>query len=694
MHVLIVDTSRVFHHLMAEVFSQIGVKPITVTSLAEARSVLETQPISYVCCALHLQDGSGMDLCRSLRRLPNHVFTPFLLLTADTPSGLRQEAFLAGVTDIFEKSQLPSLLLFLRRLARQYEPATGQVLLVEDSPSQAEYYAAALESVGLTVDVTYDGTSGLDYLRQFNYDLLVTDMVLPGEFSGLALVNQVRRLSGDTGDIPILALTAFDDAARRVELFYLGVNDYVAKPALPEELVARARSLIQTSRALRDVRSRFRSAQSEIAFRVTHDPVTDLFNRWHFETLLTEGLASDAEPRSLAFIDLTCLKLVNDACGREAGDLLLRETGDALSAHFQKAACGHMEGARFAVLIPEEAQGAPASEQVTDFLRVLEQAPFTWQGKRFDLTAHAGLLSPLNTAGSAAEALSMADSACRAASQHSFPSVERYDRDEQSASDHERKRIITPLLEALQNRQFVLYRQPLVATRPGQKDGCEVLIRMLGADGSLIPPGLFLPAAELYGIIPRIDRWVTSRALEWLGTETPPPFDFVSINLSGLTLTDAGFGAFVRDELERTGAAPSAVQFEITETAVIGDMGAAHRLMDEVRGLGCRFALDDFGSGLSSLAQLSSLKVDMVKIDGQFVRHLLDNPVNQAIVRSVRDVATAAGMVLTAEFVETEDQARLLTDMGVDYLQGYAFGRPEPLEVCLMARPQTPTSRP
>ncbi len=682
MNVLIVDPSRVFHHLVAEAFADLGVTPIAVTTLEEARGVLASQPVSYVCSSLHLKDGQGVDLCRELRRLPAHVFTPFLLLTADTPSSVREAAFQAGVTDIFEKVHLSELVMFLRRLARQYERTSGQVLVVEDSPSQAEFYAAALESVGLSADVVHDGVTGLEYLRQFSYDLLVTDLVMPGELSGLGLVSQVRRLSGEMGDIPILVMTAYDEPARRVELFYQGVNDYVAKPVSREELVARARSLIHTARALREVRASYRSAQSEIAFRITHDPVTELCNRWHFETLLAEAMAMREAGQSLALIDLSCLKLVNDAGGRDAGDSLLRQAGAALATCFADATCAHLEGARMALLLPPgDAAGVLA--RLDGFVQSLGEMPFPWRDELFARTAHAGLLHPLESATSAAEAMNMADSACRSAGRHAAAQAVRFDHDNAETADElQQKDAIAPLLDALHNWAFELHQQPLVPTRPGRQGGCEILIRMRAKDGSLILPGLFLPAAELYGIIPRIDRWVTSRSLEWLAGAGRHSVAYVSINLSGLTLTDTGFGAFLREELARTGANPAALQFEVTETAAIGDMPAAHRLLEDMHSLGCSVALDDFGSGLSSLGQLRNLKVDMVKIDGQFVRNLLESPVDQAIVRSICAVAQAAKMQTTAEFVESEAQARLLSEMGVDYLQGYAFGRPAPLLAC------------
>ena len=240
---------------MKKLFADIGVHALACCSQAEASALLARERVAYVCSALHLEDGTGIDLCRALRRLDGHKYTPFLLLSSAAPAALLQDAFAAGVSDVFEKNDLPSMAGYLHRLCWQHEQLAGNVLIVEDSPAQAAYYADILRTRGLAVDICPDGRQAIERLAANRYDLVLLDLVLPGEYSGLMVANKIRRLPGDAGDVPIIAITAFDESSRRIELFYVGVNDYLAKPVAAEELVARARALIVASRALLDARS-------------------------------------------------------------------------------------------------------------------------------------------------------------------------------------------------------------------------------------------------------------------------------------------------------------------------------------------------------------------------------------------------------------------------------------------------------
>lgn len=251
MKILVVDNTRLFHQVIGKVFSSANLESEAADTGAAALMRIETVEFGIVCCSYYLADMTGIDLCRRLRARPSSRYTPFILFTAQQPAEVVREAYVAGVTDIFEKQNLDHFLTFVQRLLAQKEPIRGRVLVVEDSATLAAVYAGILRKYGLDVSITATAENALVQLASQEFDLVLTDIVLSGPMSGVTLVNQIRRMDGIRGEVPILATTAFDDPARRIELFRLGINDYVQKPVAEEELVARTRNLIAHYRLLR-----------------------------------------------------------------------------------------------------------------------------------------------------------------------------------------------------------------------------------------------------------------------------------------------------------------------------------------------------------------------------------------------------------------------------------------------------------
>ena len=256
--------------------------------------------------------------------------------------------------------------------------------------------------------------------------------------------------------------------------------------------------------------------------------------------------------------------------------------------------------------------------------------------------------------------------------------------DEELAKRRGEMRWVTEIQAALEADRFRLYVQPIVPVRLTESDyeHYEVLIRMIDTNGDEIPPGAFLPAAERYGLAARIDRWVLSRLLEWLANNptVAERISMYSVNLSGLTLADELFLGYAINLLNESQVPTSKICFEITETAVISNLSQATRFISTLKDLGCLFALDDFGSGLSSFAYLKSLPVDYLKIDGMFVRDVHIDPINRALVKSINDVGKVMGKRTIAEFVENNDVLEVLAELNVDYGQGYGIGKPFPLD--------------
>ncbi|WP_157981381.1 EAL domain-containing protein [Cognatilysobacter tabacisoli] len=448
--------------------------------------------------------------------------------------------------------------------------------------------------------------------------------------------------------------------------------------------------------ALRDV-SQARRLAAQVEFQATHDELTGLVNRSEFDrrlrAVLDDGRAR-AAGSSLLYLDLDQFKIVNDTCGHIAGDELLKQLAGLLALQLDSGdTLARLGGDEFGVLMRERSAD-DALRVARSLLEAVGLFVFTWQDQRFATGISIGHVHFSGDGLTATDILSRADEACYVAKDLGRNRIHSYQPgDELQARRHGEMRWVGLIREALEQDRFVLHGQPIVrvaaAAEPPQH--VEVLLRMRAHDGSLIPPMDFLPAAERYDLMPRIDRWVVRAAIaaaaEAVADDAARPAPLVAINLSGATLCDAGFAPFVRAELARAGVPASRVCFEITETAAIANLTSAVRLINELKALGCRFSLDDFGSGLSSFAYLKHLPVDLLKIDGVFVRTMASDPVDRAMVASINEIGHVMGLETIAEFVENDAILAELRAIGVDYAQGYALGAPQPLAEVLAGAP-------
>jgi len=415
-----------------------------------------------------------------------------------------------------------------------------------------------------------------------------------------------------------------------------------------------------------------------------HDGLTGLYNRTYFHGELARVVErvhrSEVSNCALLYIDLDHFKYVNDTLGHAAGDTLLIEVANILTRRARKSdLVARLGGDEFTVLLydtqPEQV------EMVADsFRRQLADFNFSYEGQTVSIGCSIGVAMIEPSAQSPTEAMSRSDLACHIAKRsgrnqvHVFAPEDAKDVTTMSLDMGWSRRI----REAVEHNRFALACQPIVCTRTREIKTYEVLIRMLDEHGGLIMPGGFLPTAERFGLSPEIDRWVITNAIETLAEQraTLPELCY-TINLSAQTLNTPTICDLIQDKLRTTGLDPAALIFEITETAAIADLSAAAALLARLRALGCRTALDDFGSGMSSFAYLRELPVDIVKIDGRFVKHIATSAVDKAMVRAMNDIAHALGKETIAEFVENEDAFQILIELGVDHGQGYHLGRPE-----------------
>ena len=434
----------------------------------------------------------------------------------------------------------------------------------------------------------------------------------------------------------------------------------------------------------RDVTETHRLTE-ELTYQATHDPLTHLINRSEFERVLL-SMVNDSDCQSqehvMCFLDLDQFKIVNDSCGHAAGDALLCELGQVLIENTRENdIVARLGGDEFAILIAN--CNLDEAEQVaSSFRKAIIDFRFEWEQKTFSIGASVGVVSFPAGFDDISEIMRQADAACYAAKDRGRNQIVVFDPKDIHFSERQGEvKRVTQIDWAMDHDGFELFYQPIKAVNGNDRFYMEILVRMMGEDSKLLPPAEFLPAAERYKLMNQIDRWVVKNTLCWIQSncEKLKNLYLCSINLSGQSLGDEGFYHFVEEQFQVFEVPANAICFEITETAAIANLTNANRFMDNFKSLGCKFALDDFGSGMSSFAYLKNLPVDIIKIDGAFVRDCHKNATNLALVRSIHDIADVMGKKTVAEFVENELVLNKVYEIGVDFAQGYGISQPKPL---------------
>lgn len=427
-----------------------------------------------------------------------------------------------------------------------------------------------------------------------------------------------------------------------------------------------------------------REISRKLAYQATHDALTGLINRSEFERLVEETLQdvkANGTSSAFCYMDLDQFKVVNDTCGHIAGDRLLVELATLIQHRVnENDALARLGGDEFGILlrnIPLNEARALA-EEVRNRVRDYR---FLWDGQTFEVGISIGVVPIRPDTSSVVEIFSNADIACFVAKDMGRNQVYVSNvNDVEQARRHLEMQWSARIPSALENDRFVLYYQkivPLDSTR-GESPRCELLVRMLDEDGSLVLPGRLIPAAERFRHMPEIDRWVIRNALKLIAQHGARlGMAAYAINLSGQSLGQADLLDFVKREILRSGVKPSLITFEITETAAIRNVSHAARFMSELKKLGCQFSLDDFGSGLSSFGYLKMLPVDYLKIDGSFVRNMLHDDHDHSIVIAISQIAKTLNIACVAEWIEDEATLMALKEIGVDYGQGFFLHRPE-----------------
>ncbi|EAZ99955.1 ammonium transporter [Marinobacter sp. ELB17] len=428
--------------------------------------------------------------------------------------------------------------------------------------------------------------------------------------------------------------------------------------------------------------------QQQLSFQAIHDPLTGLINRREFERSL-QSLIQDVEHNAsehlLCYLDLDQFKIVNDTCGHQAGDELLKQLANTLKPLLRQSdILARLGGDEFGVLLSHCPlnQGQEIAEQLREAVCGFH---FSWDGQVFAVGVSIGIVHLTQPCGDLGIMLSKADTACYLAKNLGRNRVHLHLPDSSEVKlQTDQVQWVNRIRQALNEDHFRLFCQPIMALDQADADPThyEILLRLKDARGHMVPPGAFLPSAERFNLMPQIDLWVIRNTLAWMGGQLRGShLDLhCAINLSGASIGHPECLQTIREQLTKHRVPAHRVCFEITETTAMADLKKAQDFIGELRTLGCKFALDDFGSGLSSFGYLRHLSVDYLKIDGIFIRELAQSPIDRAIVDSINTIGHIMGLKTVAEFVEDGATHEILHQLGVDYAQGYHLGRPQPLE--------------
>ena len=434
---------------------------------------------------------------------------------------------------------------------------------------------------------------------------------------------------------------------------------------------------------LRDI-THERALAARLEYQATHDSLTGLTNRREFETRLGAAI-EDHRTRgteyALLYLDLDQFKVINDTCGHVAGDGLIRKIAWLIDDQLRSnGVLARLGGDEFGALL-SNIRSDDALRLAEGLRRRIAELRYDWDGRIFAVNASVGVIVLDETLATVSDALSAADQACYLAKDNGRNRVQLYRPDDQQVkSRHGEMRWVERLNAALDSGSFVLVAQeirpigppPQIATRHSTVLRFELLLRMVDSDGTWIPPMAFIPAAERYGLMPRVDRWVIAQACRELASlrSSGRRLPVCMINLSGASVSDPSLAEYISGCLSQYSLPGPQIGFELTETAAIGNLASASQLMTRLRGLGCPIALDDFGSGMSSFSYLKALPIDYLKIDGSFVRDVCTDPVDRAVVEAIQRIGRVMGIQTIAESVENEEGLRALVEIGIDYAQG------------------------
>lgn len=561
-----------------------------------------------------------------------------------------------------------------------------RLLIVDDSENDALLLVRELKRQGYEPD--YERVCTIDdlqtSLQNQTWDLIITDHYMPELKSG-DVISTVKEMGFD---VPVIIVSGLIPEAAAIEAMKAGAQDYIMK-----DNIARLIPAIERELNVAKSRAAHAEAKSALSYMTRYDPLTNLVNRGELERRLQRALNTSQENNQshvFLYIDIDQFKIINDTAGHVAGDEMIRQLAGMLKKHIRESdTLARLGGDEFGVLL-ENCPDTYAKNIAKDILNMITDFRFYWEDRVYHVGASIGFveINQQNVV-SVNEILSAADVACYTAKDKGGNRIKVYRKfDYEMTKRYGEMQWVSTINHALEENWFRLYKQAIYPVNDNGtvSERCEFLLRLLDRDGEIRTPIDFIPAAERYNLMPKIDRWVIENVFHYLasagkkynGDKKNGPKYF--INISGMSLSDSSFYKFVKEKLDEYKIPPHIVCFEVTETAAIEHLSNAVEFISKIRGDGCCFALDDFGSGVSSFAYLRTIPVDYIKIDGTFVTHMEEQPMDRAIVEAINHIGHIAGKQTIAEFVENEETLQQLRDIGVDFVQGFGLESPQPLQ--------------
>lgn len=559
-----------------------------------------------------------------------------------------------------------------------------KVLIVEDSEDDALLLVRELRKSGYApyFDRVDDPDSLKTALDDQNWDVVITDHNMPRLNSEMVLqmVNQCNL------DIPVIIVSGIIPEATAVANMKAGAQDYIMKDNLTRLIPAIERELNDSR-----MRTAKRQAEKAVNHLAHHDALTNLDNRHEFERRLQLALEKswqNAQNHALLYIDLDQFRIINDTCGHVAGDILLKQLSQVLRDNVRESdSLARLSGDEFGVLL-ESCPIDHALQVAHNLQNTISEFRFIWKDVKHRITASIGFVEVTAESAGVEELLSDVDMACYTAKEQGRNRIKVFTRQDDDMSRRKGEmQWVTKLNQALEENQFRLYEQAILPVTKHDTEirHSEFLVRLIGDDGKVMEPETFVPAAEQYNLMPKIDRWVINTAMQYIEAQlqqghTPQDLGVYFIGIAGSTLSDGAFYGFVEENLKRHNIPAEMICFELAETTALGHYGPAQDFINNIRQYGCRIAIDDFGAGLSSFSYLKSVPVDYVKIDGGFVHHMMEDPMDCAIVEAINQIGHIAGLQTIAEYVESDSVMYKLKDIGVDYAQGDKLDAPHPIK--------------
>jgi len=701
-NILIVDDLPDNLRLLRDTLREEGYKVRSAITGAMAIRAAQSPSTELILLDIKLPDIDGYEVCRQLKSDERTADIPIIFLSALNETFNKVQGLAAGGVDYIAKPfQVEEVLarvethLTIRRLQQKLQKQNLRLLreieerqrLEESLFAEKELAQVTLQSIGDAV-ITTDAQGRVTYFNPIAERLTgwKTQEVQGVPFSTVFLI--VDQVTREPVENPINKALLEEEIVVLANNTILIADDGTEYPIADSAAPIRDRKgqIIGAVIVFHDV-TESRSLTRQLSWEASHDALTGLINRRRFEEYLVEAIASVKESNhqhALCYLDLDQFKVVNDTVGHIAGDELLRQiTGLIQQGVRANDTLARLGGDEFGLLLTQcpLSQATQIAENLKD---LVHQFRFIWNGNTFIVGVSIGVVAIDHTTQNLMELLGAADAACYAAKARGRNCVHIYRLDDgELIKQRGERQLVSKISRALETNSFSLYYQKIVSiTSKPLVEHYEILLRMVDEDGKIVSPNEFIPAAERYGLITEIDCWVIKTFFSnyhKLPEKNVLSQGLYTINLSGASISNNQFLRLLIEQFSRYQVPPQAIGFEITETAAIANFEQARYFMSELKKIGCCFALDDFGSGLSSFAYLINLPVDYLKIDGAFVKNISHNLISQALVEGFNRIAHAMNLETIAEFVEDDTILEKLREIGVDYAQGYGIARPVPI---------------